>query len=340
MSTTDADRRRPGTARRGRAPGPGVATTHRSEQNIGCSGSIASRTPAARACGTSSPIASPTWARARVDVAAAGRQPAARPAPARARPARPPRRWRGGCRRTSPSVGEEAAPAQRGDRAARRRARAPRSCPGRTRRPARATARRPARRRRRSRRPASSIGQCLAVAWLNENRSRLTGSAAPGPRRRRPSRAERRPSSASWTPRAPAHRSQVYGVSSTTWRRNASHCALNPLSNSSLSGTACHCARKSSVAGRSGFHTGFGVVRAVLDAAVAQARDRAALGAVDLELDQLVAVDPHRPGGVDLGDDRRPSSSKMPYAASSAVAAYALAGLVPRGAGCGWRRAR
>ena len=42
--------------------------------------------------------------------------------------------------------------------------------------------------------------------------------------------------------------------------------------------------------------------RAVLDAAVAQARDRGALGAVDLELDQLVAVDADRPGGVDLGD--------------------------------------
>ena len=28
------------------------------------------------------------------------------------------------------------------------------------------------------------------------------------------------------------------------------------------------------------------------------------MGPVDLELDQLVTVDPYRPGGVDLGDDR------------------------------------
>src|SRR5690606_13382939 len=41
----------------------------------------------------------------------------------------------------------------------------------------------------------------------------------------------------------------------------------------------------------------------VLDAAAAQARHRGALGAVHLELGQLVAVDADRPGGVDLGDD-------------------------------------
>ncbi|GFJ91145.1 hypothetical protein Prum_047870 [Phytohabitans rumicis] len=41
----------------------------------------------------------------------------------------------------------------------------------------------------------------------------------------------------------------------------------------------------------------------MLDAAVAQPGDRAALGAVDLELDQLVTVDPDGPRGVDLGDD-------------------------------------
>ena len=52
----------------------------------------------------------------------------------------------------------------------------------------------------------------------------------------------------------------------------------------------------------SGFQTGLGVADAVLDAAVAQSGDRRALGAVDLELDEFVAVDPDRPGGVDLGD--------------------------------------
>src|SRR5690606_1400870 len=42
---------------------------------------------------------------------------------------------------------------------------------------------------------------------------------------------------------------------------------------------------------------------AVLDAAGAQAGDGGAFGAVDLELDEFVAVDAHGPGGVDLGDD-------------------------------------
>ena len=55
--------------------------------------------------------------------------------------------------------------------------------------------------------------------------------------------------------------------------------------------------------GRSGFQTGIGVVAAVLDAALAQAGDGAAVRAVDLELDELVAVDAHAPRRVDLGDD-------------------------------------
>ena len=44
-----------------------------------------------------------------------------------------------------------------------------------------------------------------------------------------------------------------------TWRRNASHCTLKPLSSSALSGTTCHWSRKRSVTGRSGFQTGIGV---------------------------------------------------------------------------------
>ena len=40
-----------------------------------------------------------------------------------------------------------------------------------------------------------------------------------------------------------------------------------------------------------------------LDAAAEQTGGRRAVGAVDLELDQLAAVDPDRPGRVDLGDD-------------------------------------
>src|SRR6185312_16848680 len=46
---------------------------------------------------------------------------------------------------------------------------------------------------------------------------------------------------------------------------------------------------------------GRGVAR--LDAAAVQARDRAAVRAVDLELDELPAVDAHGPAGVDLRDD-------------------------------------
>ena len=57
------------------------------------------------------------------------------------------------------------------------------------------------------------------------------------------------------------------------------------------------------MAGRSGFHTGFGVVARCWTRQSRRPGDRAALGAVDLELDQLVAVDPHRPGRVDLRDD-------------------------------------
>ena len=53
---------------------------------------------------------------------------------------------------------------------------------------------------------------------------------------------------------------------------------------------------------RSGFHTGFGRGVAGLDAAVEQPGDGAAVGAVDLELDQLLAVDPDRPAGVELRD--------------------------------------
>src|SRR5699024_1336563 len=44
-------------------------------------------------------------------------------------------------------------------------------------------------------------------------------------------------------------------------------------------------------------------VRPLLGHAVAQARDRGPVRAVHLELHQLVPVDAHRPGGVDLGDD-------------------------------------
>ena len=56
---------------------PSVDTTQRSAANIGCSGSIANRTPAAAACGTSSPIASPTVRAGRVQVPAAVGQAAA-----------------------------------------------------------------------------------------------------------------------------------------------------------------------------------------------------------------------------------------------------------------------
>src|SRR5690606_37883975 len=86
-----------------------------------------------------------------------------------------------------------------------------------------------------------------------------TGSHSAGTSIRQPSRAERKPSSASCTPRATAHRSCGLGTSSATCRRNSSHWALNPLSNSSLSGTVCHCARKFIGFGTSGSQTGFGV---------------------------------------------------------------------------------
>src|SRR5712692_6860285 len=43
-------------------------------------------------------------------------------------------------------------------------------------------------------------------------------------------------------------------------------------------------------------------VHPVLDGAVAQASHRAAIGAVHLQLDELAAVDPHRPGGINGGD--------------------------------------
>ena len=139
-------------------------------------------------------------------------------------------------------------------------------------------------------------GRCAAAA----GRGRPGGTST-----RRPSRADRRPSSASCTPRAPAAKSQrERRRPSTTCRRNASHCALNPLSNSSLSGTSLPLRR-----GSPRWPAGPGSTPASAWCARCWTRqspqpgDRAALGAVDLELDQLVAVDPHRPGGVDLGDD-------------------------------------
>ena len=88
--------------------------------------------------------------------------------------------------------------------------------------------------------------------------------------------------------------------------------ALKPLSNSSLSGTSSQSAAKSWVVGRSGFQTGFGVAARGWIAAAAQAGDGAAVGAVDLELDQLVAVDADGPGGVDLRDRRRRRARRSP----------------------------
>ena len=80
-----ADRRR-GTARPGPAPRPGGTSTHRSAQNIGCSGSMPSRTPGRCATGTSSPIPSAIMRRASADPGC--------PAPARRRPGPARRRQR------------------------------------------------------------------------------------------------------------------------------------------------------------------------------------------------------------------------------------------------------
>ena len=56
------------------------------------------------------------------------------------------------------------------------------------------------------------------------------------------------------------------------------------------------------VCGWSGFQTGFGVLTRCWVRQLVQAGDRRAVGAVDLERDEVVAAHAHRPGRVDLGD--------------------------------------
>src|SRR5699024_9524160 len=63
----------------------------------------------------------------------------------------------------------------------------------------------------------------------------------------------------SCVPLAPSSKSKSYGSSAPTCFKNISHCTLNALSNSSLSGTSSHCDSKSNGFGISGFHVGFGV---------------------------------------------------------------------------------
>ena len=121
-----------------------------------------------------------------------------------------------------------------------------------------------------------------------------------------------RPSSASCTPLAPSSRSQRKGSSSTTWRRNSSHCDLEarcrrpgcpapPASRRrSRSAAACRGSRPASAC-----------CRACWIAAVAQAGDRRAVGAVDLERRPGRRGARARTRRVELGDRRRPSSSKV-----------------------------
>ena len=126
-----------------------VFTQARSAAYIGCSGSIASGTPLARACGRIAAMPSATMSRARRDVAAspaAGRRP---PAPGNRRRALRPRRWRAGCRRSPLArplgVGrrKHAAAAEPGDAQAVGAARCAPPRRGRSSRPGRATARSP-----------------------------------------------------------------------------------------------------------------------------------------------------------------------------------------------------
>ena len=128
------------------------------------------------------------------------------------------------------------------------------------------------RRRRRDgrgrRRPRS---RCAPPAGQRDGASqRSSGTSTPaalarrsaGPARRAARRARRR-GSPTGTAR-PA----------TTWRRNSSHCTLKPLSNSSLSGTSCHCVAEVLGGRQVRVPHRLGGGGAVLDAAVAQARRR------------------------------------------------------------------
>src|SRR5690606_4742433 len=99
-------------------------------------------------------------------------------------------------------------------------------------------------------RPRHRLAQCVRAAGQIDPHSCGTSIL-------RPSADERRPSSASCTPRAPEAKSYGNGASSRTWRTNSSHWILKPLSNSALSGTSCQSSRKRAVTGRSGFQTGF-----------------------------------------------------------------------------------
>ena len=190
-----------------------------------------------------------------------------------------------------------------------------RRLPVQLRRPGRVAARPAGRRpraRRRRRRASSARSRSRGAARGASARSvctvpsargicRLT-SVSSGTSTQRRSRHDCSPSSYNCTPRAPSTKSHGNGSSSTTWRRKASHCSLKPFSGGSVAGTSVHEARCSTGSARSGFQTDFGVVDRGLDLALAQAGNRGAVRAVDLQLEQLVAVHAHAPGRVHLHD--------------------------------------
>ena len=110
-------------------------------------------------------------------------------------------------------------------------------------------------------------------------------------------------SSASCTPRAPSRKLCGNGASAATWRRNISHCTLNALSNSALSGTAAHSSRNWKWIGQIRVPYRPRRIHAMLYLAVAQSCHGAALRAVHLQAQKLVAIHARGPRGVDLRKD-------------------------------------
>src|SRR5215211_2706129 len=138
---------------------------------------------------------------------------------------------------------------------------------------------------------------------------------------RRPSAEDFRPASTSCKPRTPAARSYGWGRPASISDKNCSHWARKPLGNSALSGICSHWLRKSSVVGRSGFQTGIGVrtrgwMRQPKRPATAEPWVPSTWNSTSSPRSTRTAHDEL------TWATMSPSSSKIAYAASSAVAAY------------------
>ena len=119
---------------------------------------------------------------------------------------------------------------------------------------------------------------------------------------RRPSAEDCSASRASWTPRAPSARSQGKGVPAAACLEEQLPLHLEAVVEHLVIGHLGPLRRVVDGVGQVRVPYRHGRAGAGLHGAVPQARDRAPAGAVDLQFDQLTAVHPDGPGGVDRRD--------------------------------------